>query len=255
MSIDNLFSLHGRTALVTGASRGLGRSIAIGLRDAGARVILCGRDTSALQETRSQLAAPDFSRIETFDVKDDAVVTALASGLRASGWAPDILINNAGAIDRTPFDNIETANFESILQTNVTAAFVLAREFATDLRASEHGRIVNVSSILGIHGRTGAPAYIASKHALIGLTRALAAELGPSRVTVNALCPGYTKTEINIALQRNPEFDQRVREQTVLGRWGVPEDMVGPVIFLCSPSSSYVTGQLMIVDGGLTSGH
>lgn len=252
MSIEGLFSLKGRTALVTGASRGLGREIAIGLAAAGARTVLGGRDRDALDVTLGMLDAPEKGRVEAFDVTDESSIADLIERLEKEGWTPDILINNAGMIDRAELEEIETRTFESVLRTNLTAAMMLTRALASGLRASENGRVVNVSSILGIVGRSNASSYVASKHALIGLSRALAAELGASGTTVNALCPGYTRTEINTVLQNDPEFDRFVTDRTALRRWGRAVDMVGPVVFLCSSAANYMTGQTLVVDGGMT---
>jgi len=252
MSLESLFTLEGRTAFITGASRGLGREIALGLNAAGARTVLGGRDRGALDVTLGALDAPERGRIEVFDVTDESSITELGEGLDKEGWTPDILINNAGMIDRAKLEDIETRTFENVLRTNLTAAMMLTRGLAPGLRASGSGRVVNVSSILGVVGRSNASSYVASKHALIGLTRALAAELGASGTTVNALCPGYTRTEINTVLQNDPEFDRFVTERTALGRWGRPADMVGPVVFLCSSAANYMTGQTLVVDGGMT---
>lgn len=247
-----LFSLEGRTALVTGASRGIGRAIALGLAAAGARVVLAGRDAEALCVTQSMLEIPVKGRVETFDVTDEASITTLSTRLQTVGWVPDILVNNAGIIGRAALDDIDAASFDSVLRTNVTAAMIVTQKFAPGLRSSKGGRVVNVASILGTIGKANAASYVASKHALIGLTRALAAELGRDGVSVNALCPGYTRTEINTVLQDDRVFDRFVTEKTALARWGESADMVGPAIFLCSPAADYMTGQILVVDGGMT---
>ena len=244
--------LEDRIAVVTGASRGLGRDIAQGLASAGARVILCGRDMAALNATRDMLMDSSCGKTEKIDVTDEGTILHLSDRLNQEGWSPDILINNAGMIDRAALDDVDTADFERVVRTNVIASMMLARALAPGLRSSKCGRIVNVASILGLVGRSNASSYVTSKHGLIGLTRALAAELGPSGTTVNAICPGYTRTKINTVLQEDPEFDRFVTTRTALGRWGMPGDMVGPVLFLCSPAASYMTGQVLVVDGGMT---
>lgn len=256
MTPAELFDLSGRTALVTGASRGIGKALAGVLADAGAGVVLAARSLPALDEAAGSLRARGRQASTlALDVRDEAAVVDALARLRDLGRAPDILVNNAGIIDRSPLADSRTETWRGVVDTNLTAPYVLAREVARDMVAGGFGRIVNIASIMALHGKRNAHAYAATKHAIAGLTKALAAELGPAGVTANAICPGYVRTEINTSLQNDQAFDAMVRTRTPLGRWGETSDLATALLFLCAPASAYVNGHLLVVDGGFTVSH
>lgn len=251
----SLFSLHGRTALVTGASSGIGRDVALTLAKAGARMLLVARSAERLEEVRQEIASGGgHASSHAFDVSDAASVAMLAQEVSRLDAMPDILVNNAGTIDRSAFEQVEQTEWERVIAVNLTAPMLLAQAFAPSMRERRWGRIVNVASILALHGKPNAHSYVATKHAVAGLTKSMAAELGGEGICVNALCPGYIKTEINVALQ-TPEFDARITSRVPLRRWGTVEDLRGPMLMLCSEAASFVNGHLMVVDGGMTVTH
>ena len=235
----------GKVALVTGASGGLGREIALGLARAGAHVLLHGRRADELRTLADEIDARGGSaEMLAFDITDEAATaTALAGVPRI-----DILVNNAGHRDRRPIADLNRAAVRHLLEINLSAPFDLARLLAPRLPAG--GRIINISSIAGQIARSGDAAYTMSKAGLEGLTRALAAELGPRDITVNAVAPGYFATEANAAMVDDPGVAEHLARRTSLGRWGRPEEIVGAVLFFASDAASYVTGQVLAVDGG-----
>jgi gluconate 5-dehydrogenase len=244
------FSLEGRVALLTGASRGLGHAMAKAMAEAGATVVLNARDEAALGKAA---AAIPGAASAAFDVADEAAAKHGVAEVLARHGRIDILVNNAGIQHRRPLGEFATEDWRRVLDVHLTGAFVLAREVSGDMVRRGKGRIINTTSMMGPRiVRPTIPAYAAAKAALDGLTRALAVELGPKGVTCNAIAPGYFATELNTALVADPEFSAFVARRTPLGRWAQPEEIGGVAVFLASDAASYVNGVTLFVDGGLT---
>lgn len=251
----SLFSLQGRVALVTGAGRGLGLSMASALAAHGAVVWLNGRDPLQLQDAAEQVraageAAGGTAHVLAFDVGDETAASdAVARVVNESGRI-DILINNVGQRRRQPLDDLPAAALRELLEVNLLSAWHLCREVARPMRAQGSGRIINITSIAGPIAREGDAAYTTGKGALEALTRALAAELGPHGINVNAIAPGYFATVTNAGMVQDAATSQWLRQRSSLGRWGRPDELGGAAVFLASAASSYVTGQVLVVDGG-----
>jgi gluconate 5-dehydrogenase len=249
-----LFSLKGRVALVTGASRGLGLAMARAMAQAGARVVLNARGAGTLEDAAARLRA-DGLAAETapFDVADEpALVAGVEAVLKRHGRV-DILVNNAGLQHRVPLEEWTTADWQRVLTVDLTSCFTLARLCAPAMVARGWGRIINTVSLIGPRiGRPTVHAYAASKAGLDGLTRSLAAELGPKGITVNAIAPGYINTEFNDPLLSNQPLVDHIIRRTPAGRWGEPEEFGGPAVFLASEAGKFVNGHTLYVDGGLT---
>ncbi len=247
------FDLSGRTALVTGSSRGIGRGLAQGLVEAGCTVVLNGHDAERLEAARAEMAARNGAVVHAvaFDVTDpDAVESGIAAVEEQVGTL-DILVNNVGAQHRAALVDFPDQDWYRLLDTNVTSAFLVGRSVARRMVPRGAGKIVNIVSLQSEVARPGIAPYAATKGALKMLTKGMCADLAPAGIQVNAVGPGYIATELTSDLMADPEFDAWVRGRTPAGRWGVPADLVGPVLFLCSPAADFVTGQILYVDGGV----
>jgi gluconate 5-dehydrogenase len=239
------FDLSGRTALVTGSTRGIGLAVARALAAAGAGVAINGRTTEAVE---ARVAEIDGAVAAPFDVTDEAAVTA---GIAALG-AIDVLVNNAGMTIRRPLVDLELDDWQQLLDVNLTSAFLVGRAVAPGMIERGGGKIVNVCSIMSELARPTTGAYAATKGALKMLTRAMCAEWAPHGIQANAIAPGFVRTELNEVLQKDAEFDAWLRARVPAGRWGDPPEVAGAVVFLVSPASDFVNGQLLFVDGGLS---
>lgn len=245
-----LFSLEGRRALVTGASRGLGRAMAEALAGAGAAVVCASTRAGGAAETVTAIVAKGGHAHEvSADLGDRAAVEGLVSDV-STGGDIHILVNNAGTIRRAPAAEHSLADWDAVMRTNLDATFQLSQYFGRQMIARGRGKIINVASLLSFSGGITVPAYTASKHAVAGLTKALANEWGQFGVQVNAIAPGYFRTDNTQALQANAERAQQISARIPAGRWGDPSDLAGAVVFLASRASDYVNGHLLVVDGG-----
>jgi gluconate 5-dehydrogenase len=252
MSMEDLFLLKGRVAVVTGAAQGLGAAMAESLAKAGARVVLIDRNADGLEKRRSAFERNGYlTDAVAFDVTDsNAAETAIREIAERRGRL-DILVNNAGILVIKRIENHTVADWERVIETNLTSLYVLARASAVHMAAGGYGRIINVASVMGIVARSGIISYVAAKHGVIGLTKALAAEFAMKNINSNAIAPGYFLTEINKSVQDDKAFYELVKSRTPLHRWGSPEELAGPVQFLASPASSFVNGHILVVDGGM----
>lgn len=247
-----LFDLTGRVALVTGSSRGIGLALARGLSDAGATVVLNGRDEDALARTEAALAAEGRAvRAIAFDVADEAAVEAATARIEAEIGPLEILVNNAGIQHRAPLEDFPADAFRRLMTVNVEAAFLCGRAAARRMIPRGRGKIVNVCSIQSELARYSIAPYTASKGALKNLTRGMATDWARHGLQVNGIGPGYFKTEMNAALVADPDFTAWVARRTPAARWGEVPELVGAAVFLASDASSYVNGHVLYVDGGM----
>jgi gluconate 5-dehydrogenase len=246
-----LFDLSGRTALVTGSSRGLGFSIAEGLAEAGARVILNGMDRGRLAVGVEALKSKGLEVLSAaFDVSEENSVLRAFEEWDRVGIEVDILVNNAGIQFRQPIVDLELKDWDRVLRGNLTSAFLLGREAARRMIArGRGGKVINIGSVTSEAARATISPYVTSKGGIRMLTRAMAAEWASHNIQVNAIGPGYMATEMNTALIENPEFDSWVKGRTPARRWGRPEELSGTAIYLASAASDFLSGQIIYVDG------
>ena len=247
-----LFDLSGRTALVTGSSRGLGRAMAEGLGRAGARLLVNGTNAETVARAVAEMQASGLQAEPlVFDVTDEAAVEAAFASLDQREIAVDILVNNAGIQFRKPMVELDTADWQRVLDANLTSAFVIGREAARRMIPRGRGKIINIGSVTSASARATIAPYTVAKGGIKMLTRAMAAEWAASGIQANAIGPGYMLTDMNEALVANEAFNSWVVGRTPSRRWGKPEELVGTAVFLASSASDYVNGQIIYVDGGM----
>jgi NAD(P)-dependent dehydrogenase (short-subunit alcohol dehydrogenase family) len=246
-------NLQGKTALITGASRGLGKAIALALAGAGARLILVSRDRGLLDQTSASIRALGSEAVSfQTDVTDEKQVLELEAAVTRDFGKLQILVNNAGMNIRKPATEFTLQEWRQVLDTNLTSAFLFCRSFVPLMKGQGYGRILNLTSIMSHVSLPGRTAYSASKAGLLGFTRALALELAPEKITVNGISPGPYATEINTAVLQNPELNQQFVSRIPLGRWGQPEEVGEMAVYLCSDAAGFITGTDLLMDGGWT---
>jgi len=245
-----LFSLDGRKALVTGASRGIGKAVAIGLARAGADVALVSRSDALLQTAREIEKLGRKALVIRKDLsRPEAAEEVVGAAVEKFGRL-DILVNNAGTTCRAPVEDYGDEDWKIVIELNLNAVFRLCRAAGRVMLTQGYGKIVNVASLMSFQGGITIPAYTASKHGVAGLTKSFANEWAGRNITVNAIAPGYVLTQVTAPLQKDRVRNRQILERIPQGRWAEPEDMVGAVIFLASDASRYVQGHVLVVDGG-----
>ena len=247
--LESQFSLTGKKALVTGASKGIGASIAIAMAQAGSNVVLVGRSHDSLSATRAAIENLGRST-ETLiaDVESRAQISEAFKSIEQLNV--EIVVNNAGSISRAPAIETSLEDWDRIIDTNLNSVFQISQLCAKSMLAKGHGRIINIASLLSFQGGINVPAYTASKHAVAGVTKALANEWGAKGVTVNAIAPGYISTDNTQALRNDVDRNTSILARIPIGRWGTPEDLAAVAVFLASPAASYINGEIITVDGG-----
>jgi 2-deoxy-D-gluconate 3-dehydrogenase len=248
--LDSLFNLSGKTAIITGASRGLGRAAAIALSGAGANVILFGRDGRMLEETLSQLPDTEKAVLIEGNVNSDTSRKKVITETLQNFGAIDILINNAGIIRRSPALEYSSQDWNDSIETNLNSVFHWSQDVGKVMMKSGGGKIINVASLLSFSGGLNVIAYAAAKGGVAQLTKALANEWAKHHINVNAIAPGYFLTDATDALRKNPERSQAVLSRIPAGRFAEPDELAGAFIFLASKASDYMHGHILTVDGG-----
>ena len=251
----SLFDLSGRTALVTGSSRGLGLALAKGLAEAGARVILNGRDTAALSAAVDSLGGAGLdAHGRSFDVTDSAQVESSIAAMEDEIASLDILVNNAGIQRRAALEAMTEDEWATVMATNLTSVFLVGRAVGKRMIQRKRGKIINICSLMSEVARPSIANYTAAKGGLKMLTKAIAVEWGPHNIQCNGIGPGYFRTEMTQPLYDDQDFREKISRRTPAGRWGEPPDLVGTAVFLASSASDFVNGQIIYVDGGILAG-
>ena len=246
------FRIDGKIALVTGSSRGLGFTLAQGLARAGAKVVLNARTQTRLREAEQRLKEHQFKAYSyCFDVTDKSLLADLIPRIEQEVGPIDILVNNAGINKRGPLQELEEAVWREVLDTNLTGVFLCSQQVAKSMITRKRGKIINICSLMSEVTRPTTGAYSASKGGVKMLTKAMALEWAQHNIQVNGIGPGYFITEMTQPLADDPEFDAWICKRTPAARWGDPEELVGPLIFLASDASSFVNGHVLYVDGGV----
>jgi gluconate 5-dehydrogenase len=249
------FDIAGRLALVTGSSRGLGYALATGLAQSGARVVVHGRDAEAVAKAADGIgdATGTVPATTTFDVTDaDAAAEGIAA-LVADHGVPDILVNNAGIQRRAPFNDFDPADWDAIVTTNLSSVFYVSQQVTRRMAERGSGKVINIGSVQSMLARQTIAPYSATKGGVAMLTKGMAADLARFNIQVNAISPGYFATEMNRALVEDEAFNTWVINRTPAQRWGKFEELIGTLIYLASDASTFVSGQNIFVDGGMTS--
>jgi NAD(P)-dependent dehydrogenase (short-subunit alcohol dehydrogenase family) len=249
----NTQKLKGKNALITGASKGLGKAMALALASAGARLALVSRNLDQLNQTAAavrQLGAE--ASVFQADVADEAQVRRLESTVASEFGKLQILINNAGMNIRKPVTEFTLAEWREVMDTNLTSVFLMCRSFVPLMKGQGYGRILNLTSMMSHVSLPGRTAYSASKTGLLGFTRALALELAADQITVNGISPGPCATEMNTALMQDPQLSQQFLSKIPLGRWGKVEEVGQLAVYLCSEEAAFITGTDILIDGGWT---
>ncbi len=248
---DSLFDLTGKTALVTGASRGIGKAVAVALAQAGCDVALNARAADSLKATAGEIEKLDRKvALAAGDVSDEAQVKRfVAAAVKAFGRV-DILVNNAGVWEGTYFFRLPKKDWDKVMEVNLTGAFLVAKEVARHMLKQRSGKIINISSVLGLRGSPEAIAYCASKAAVIQMTRVMAIELGRAGVQVNCLAPGMVATDMTKEYLKDEKNLKEYLSRIPSGRYAQPDELAGAIVFLASKASDHMTGQVLVIDGG-----
>jgi gluconate 5-dehydrogenase len=253
LAVAGLFDLSGRSALVTGSSQGIGFALARGMAQAGAAIVLNGRDTAKLAAAAETLRA-EGATVTTlgFDATDHAAVRAAVDAHEAKGGRIDILVNNAGMQHRAPLEDFPAEAFERLLKTNISSVFNVGQAVARHMIGRGRGKIINIASVQSALARPSIAPYTATKGAVANLTKGMATDWARHGLQCNAIAPGYFDTPLNAALVADPAFSAWLEKRTPAGRWGKVEELVGACVFLASDASSFVNGHVLYVDGGIT---